>query len=182
VEPLHDGPVPGTLFRDERDEDAGGEPNAEGCRRRRETREERSAADMVLARRRWSTPHGRNEPISPARNRLQILRRSRVVLQGNADPADAIVESGVEVHERAVFPERFAKLVAGDELAVPAGQDVQDAGRLIGKPDDALAPRDLAALRIEPERAERSHHLHRSISHSAIWPMPEPRRSASPRR
>src|SRR4029434_9206100 len=97
---------------------------------------------------------GDQKAIAAPRQRLDVLRRLRIVAKRLANLTDAEIEALVEVDEGVSAPDLLPDFVPGDNLAASGRQDRQDLERLGPQRDEITFLSELAASGIELEARE----------------------------
>ena len=105
--------------------------------------------------------HGRGGPlhvgekaVATLRNGLDEAGSARGIPEGATNLGDRGVQARVEFDERVVRPHEVPQLLARDQLARPAHQEAENAGRLLLKGHAAAVAVQDARIEIELERSK----------------------------
>jgi hypothetical protein len=93
---------------------------------------------------------GCDETVAPAADGLNESWRRRGVAERGAEPADGVVQTVVEVHER-LGPESLTQLLSRDDCPGPRDQHFEEDERLILNQDTVAEPPEIATATIELE-------------------------------
>jgi hypothetical protein len=132
VEPVHDAPVEARLIvrqgdtPEKSEDERGGGQSKDGDTARSALPSNRDRSD---------------EPVSAARQRLEIFGRGRGIRERHPNAPDAEIEAAIEVDVDGAAPESLPELIPRHELAGTPRQELEHPRRLVLELDPGSAPK-----------------------------------------